>query len=59
MTLQELAEETGIDISILSKVERGLITVPHYRQVLIARVLKARRPSLFEMVDDYKGRVKW
>jgi transcriptional regulator with XRE-family HTH domain len=47
LTLQELADLTGLSISMLSRVERGKRTLSPKTKVLVARCVGARIRDLF------------
>ncbi len=48
MTMEELALESGIDYSQLSRIERGKINTSVYQIYMIARVLNVSANSVFK-----------
>jgi len=52
LTLEQLSERTGIDVSLLSRYERGVRWPPAERLRIIADALGVR---VFELFDEYEG----
>lgn len=54
LTLQDLTQATGISISHLSKIERGVVTVQREQVISIAQALKLNEGRMLELAG-YSG----